>query len=116
MAGSKWLWGSAGILSLLAHAGAAAILTMAPAPKDEEALIAGLGSGHIGFAALDVFASEPLSPDSPLWDMDNVIVSPHTAANSPHEERLIAELFTDNARRFLDGEPLRNVVNTREFY
>lgn len=83
---------------------------------DEEALIAGLGSGHIGFAALDVFASEPLSPDSPLWGMDNVIVSPHTAANSPHEERLIAELFADNARRFLDGEPLRNVVNTREFY
>ncbi len=83
---------------------------------DEEALIAGLASGHIGFAALDVFASEPLAPDSPLWEMDNVIVSPHTAANSPHEERLIAELFADNARRFLDGEPLRNVVNTREFY
>ena len=83
---------------------------------DEEALIAGLASGHIGFAALDVFASEPLAPYSPLWDMDNVIISPHTAANSPHEERLIAELFADNARRFIDGEPLRNVVNTREFY
>jgi len=83
---------------------------------DEEALIVGLRTGHIGFAALDVFASEPLAPESPLWDMDNVIIAPHTAANSPHEERLIAELFADNACRFLDGEPLRNVVNTREFY
>lgn len=83
---------------------------------DEEALIAGLSSGQVGFAALDVFAAEPLAPESPLWEMENVLIAPHTAANSPHEERLIAELFADNARRFLDGEPMRNVVNTREFY
>ena len=83
---------------------------------DEEAMIAGLRSGHIAFAALDVFASEPLPASSPLWDMDNVLVSPHTAANSPHEERLIAELFVDNARRFLAGSTLRNLVNTAEFY
>ena len=54
--------------------------------------------------------------DSPLWTLPNVLLAPHTAAISAHEPRLIAELFADNARRFLDGEPLRNVVNTREFY
>ncbi|MFT8639986.1 D-2-hydroxyacid dehydrogenase [Bifidobacterium sp.] len=83
---------------------------------DEPALIDALHSGQIGFAALDVFAVEPLAQSSPLWDMPNVIVSPHTAANSPHEERLIAELFADNVTRFLDGKPLKNVVNTVEFY
>lgn len=83
---------------------------------DQDALIDALGDGRVGFAALDVFAVEPLPDDSPLWDMHNVLVSPHTAANSVHEERLIALLFADNARRFLEGEPLRNVVNTHEFY
>lgn len=83
---------------------------------DEEAMIGGLASGHIGFAALDVFAAEPLAPDSPLWDMDNVLISPHTAANSANEERRIVDLFIDNARRYLEGEPMRNLVNTREFY
>lgn len=83
---------------------------------DEEGLIDALASGAVGFAALDVFAVEPLPADSPLWDMPQVVISPHTAANSVGEERAIAELFADNARRFLDGEPLRNVVDTVEFY
>lgn len=83
---------------------------------DEEALIDGLRSGQIGFAAVDVTAHEPLDHGSELWDLPNVLISPHTAANSPHEERLIAELFVDNAGRLLDGRQLRNVVNTREFY
>ncbi|MFT8395281.1 D-2-hydroxyacid dehydrogenase [Propionibacterium sp.] len=83
---------------------------------DETALVEALKDGRIGQAVLDVFATEPLPQNSPLWTLPNVVVSPHTAANSPKEERLIAELFADNATRFLDGKPLRNVVNTVEFY
>ena len=83
---------------------------------DEDALIAALHSGQVGFAALDVFATEPLATDSPLWDLPNVLVSPHTAALDPGEERRIAELFADNATRLLDGLPMRNEVDTVEFY
>jgi phosphoglycerate dehydrogenase-like enzyme len=83
---------------------------------DEDALVAALQDGRVGFAALDVFAVEPLPQDSALWSLPNVVLTPHTAANSDHEERLIAELFADNARRLLDGDPMRNVVNTVDFY
>lgn len=83
---------------------------------DEDALIAALRDGRVGLAVLDVTAVEPLPEESPLWEMPNVVLAPHSAALSPHEPRRIAELFADNARRFLAGEPLRNVVNTREFY
>ncbi|WP_081710262.1 D-2-hydroxyacid dehydrogenase [Arthrobacter sp. 35W] len=83
---------------------------------DERALVEALADGRIGFAALDVFESEPLSPDSPLWDLPNVLISPHTAAINTGEERLIAELFAQNATRLLDGLPLLNLVNTVEFY
>ena len=58
----------------------------------------------------------PLPSDSPLWDLPNVLISPHTAAISTHESRLITELFARNATAFLDGRPLENVVNTVEFY
>jgi phosphoglycerate dehydrogenase-like enzyme len=83
---------------------------------DEDALVAALDDGRIGFAALDVFAEEPLAADSPLWDSPRVLVSPHTAALNSAEDRLIAELFAENARRFLDGEELINRVDTVEFY
>ena len=83
---------------------------------DEEAMIAALGDGRIGFAALDVFAAEPLPVDSPLWRHPNVLVSPHTAALNPAEDRLIAQLFARNATRFLDGQELVNRVDTVEFY
>ena len=83
---------------------------------DEPALIEALSDGRVGFAALDVTAVEPLPGDSPLWDLPNVLVSPHTAAISAHEARLITELFARNATALLDGEPLTNVVNTVEFY
>jgi len=83
---------------------------------DEPALIDALEDGRVGLAVLDVTAVEPLPEDSPLWELPNVVLAPHTAAISPHEPRLIAELFAENARRLLDGEPLHNVVNTREFY
>jgi phosphoglycerate dehydrogenase-like enzyme len=83
---------------------------------DQEALVAGLRTGHIGYAALDVAETEPLPADSPLWDMSNVLISPHTAANTPGELDRIARLFAQNAVRYLAGQHLRNIVNTREFY
>jgi len=83
---------------------------------DEEALISRLQSGQVGFAALDVTAVEPLPADSPLWSMENVLISPHTAALNDGEDRAIAELFAENARRLLDDEPLINAVDTVEFY
>ena len=83
---------------------------------EEAALVDALQSGRVGFAALDVFEVEPLSVESPLWTMDNVLVSPHTAALNAAEDRLIAELFAANATRLLDDEPLINRVNTLEFY
>jgi phosphoglycerate dehydrogenase-like enzyme len=83
---------------------------------DEEALLDAVRDGRIGFAALDVFAVEPLEPASPLWDLPNILISPHNATLTPAEGRRIAELFADNAGRLLDGRPLRNVVDTVEFY
>ena len=83
---------------------------------DEDALASALRDGRIGFAALDVFAAEPLDPVSPLWDLPNVLISPHTATLTAAEDRRIAELFAENAGRLLDGRALRNVVNTVEFY
>ena len=83
---------------------------------DEDALIEALEDGRVGFAALDVVYSEPLDPASKLWDLPNVLISPHVAALSYQEDRRIAELFAENATRFLDGQPLLNPVNTREFY
>jgi phosphoglycerate dehydrogenase-like enzyme len=83
---------------------------------DESALIDALRDGRVGFAALDVFEHEPLADDSPLWDLPNVLVSPHAAAITDEEERLVAELFVANATRLIDGEPLVNVVDTVEFY
>lgn len=83
---------------------------------DESALLEALDDGTVGFAALDVFEVEPLPAESPLWAHPRVLVSPHTAALDAREDRRIAELFADNATRFLDGVPLRNVVDTVEFY
>ena len=83
---------------------------------DETAMIAALADGRIGFAALDVFATEPLTSTSPLWRDPNVLISPHTAALNSAEDRLIAQLFARNATRFLDGDELLNRVDTVEFY
>ncbi len=83
---------------------------------DQEAMIEALADGRVGFAALDVFAVEPLPADSPLWDDPRVLISPHTAALNSAEDRLIARLFARNATRFLDGRELINRVNTVEFY
>lgn len=74
------------------------------------ALTAALESGHLAGAALDVYETEPLPADHPLWGMEQVLLTPHSAAYAvPVEERRL-ELVVDNVRRFVAGEPLRNVV------
>jgi phosphoglycerate dehydrogenase-like enzyme len=83
---------------------------------DEEALIEALVSGKLAGAALDVFAEEPLPETSPLWALDNVIISPHTSALSWHENERIVELFADNLRRYLAGTELRSRVRTSVYY
>jgi phosphoglycerate dehydrogenase-like enzyme len=75
---------------------------------DEAALVDALASGHLGGAALDVTETEPLDPASPLWSMRNVLLSPHRMSIVEGENALITEVFADNLRRFLDGQPLRN--------
>jgi phosphoglycerate dehydrogenase-like enzyme len=77
---------------------------------DEKALAAALESGHLGGAALDVFEVEPLPPESPLWGMRNVIVTPHASGSTPANLARAAEIFLDNLRRYAAGEPLRNEV------
>ncbi|GAB3697575.1 D-2-hydroxyacid dehydrogenase [Mariniluteicoccus flavus] len=83
---------------------------------EEPALVEALEDGRVGFAALDVFAVEPLPADSPLWAMEQVVIAPHTAALHDDEDRLIAEMFADNAGRLLDGEPLVNGIDTLTFF
>jgi len=78
---------------------------------DEPALIQALQDGQLGGAALDVFAQEPLPPDSPLWDMENVILTPHNSWSTPHMEEREAALFLDNLERYMQGLPLRQVVD-----
>jgi phosphoglycerate dehydrogenase-like enzyme len=77
---------------------------------DEPALIDALRSGALSGAYLDVFAHEPLPPDSPLWDMPHVIVTPHTAGHSDGNEARVAALFLDNLKRWNEGQPLLNRV------
>lgn len=76
----------------------------------EPDLIEALRSGRLAGAFLDVFAVEPLPADSPLWQLPNVIVTPHSAGHADGNPARTAALFLDNLRRWLDGEPLRNVA------
>jgi phosphoglycerate dehydrogenase-like enzyme len=78
---------------------------------DQDALVTALQSGRLGGAGLDVTTPEPLPADSPLWDLDNVIITPHTSGSSPKLMERAVALWTDNLKRFLAGEPLRNVVD-----
>lgn len=77
---------------------------------DNETLVSALQSGHLGGAGLDVFAPEPLAADSPLWAMDNVIITPHNSGWSTRADERAEDLFIDNLGRYLRGEQLINEV------
>jgi len=82
----------------------------------EPALIRALQEGWIAGAGLDVFETEPLPDDSPLWAMDNVIITSHCADVTPHYGERAMKIFLDNLQRYRAGEPLRNVVDKRIGY
>jgi phosphoglycerate dehydrogenase-like enzyme len=79
---------------------------------DQDALVYALQQGGIRGAALDVFEEEPLPGESPLWDLPNVVVTPHMAGSTPYKFERIADIFAENYEAFVDGrvEDLRNRV------
>lgn len=85
---------------------------------DEPALLEALRDGRVALAGLDVFADEPLPPDSPFWDLPNVIVSPHSSANAASENRKITDIFRHNLRCYLDGRlgDMRNIFRSERMY
>ena len=83
---------------------------------DEQALIRALREGWIAGAGLDVFEREPLPDDSPLWTMDNVLLSPHVAGFSPRYDERACAVFVENLSRYLTGEQLLNLVDKARGY
>jgi len=83
---------------------------------DQEALIRALNEGWIAGAGLDVFETEPLQEDSPLWSMDNAILTYHYAGSNPHYTERAMAIFLDNLCRYKSGEPMRNVVDKKLGY
>ena len=83
---------------------------------DENALIDALHEGRIAGAGLDVFETEPLPADSPLWKMENVILTPHVSGATPQYFNRFAALFTDNLRRYLQDQPLQNLYDPERGY
>ena len=102
-------------LALLAS-GAIVVNVARGALIDESALVDALESGHVGGAALDVFQEDPLSLDSPFWTIPNVLVCSHSAGTSDHENERITDIFCENLRRYLAGEPLLNMLDTATMY
>ena len=82
----------------------------------EGALMDALTSGRLAGAGLDVTASEPLPPESALWDMPNVVITPHIAGISERAERRIWDICCENLRRYLAREALMNVVGKQRGY
>ena len=83
---------------------------------DDGALVEALQDGRLGGAALDVFSPEPLDPRSPLWDLPNVIITPHIAGAMEDYWTPLVALFGENLRRFEAGAPLLNVVDKAAGY
>jgi phosphoglycerate dehydrogenase-like enzyme len=77
---------------------------------DEAALAQALRDGRLAGAALDVFEVEPLPRESPLWDLPNVIVTPHSSGTNPGNDQRATAIFLENLRAFEAGLPLRNEV------
>lgn len=103
---------------MLAHMKASAYLYNVSRGKivDEQALIAALKKGKLRGAGLDVFETEPLSADSLLWKMENVMITPHVAGFTPHYFARAAALLADNLERFIEGRRLKNLYDPRRGY
>lgn len=83
---------------------------------DEDALVAALESGKLAGAGLDVTYTEPCPPDNPLWTLPNVILTSHTAGASQNIAKRAMQTFLDNMHRYVNGEPLINVVDKEKGY
>ncbi len=83
---------------------------------EEQVLIEALREGWIAGAGLDVFEAEPLPEDSPLWSMQNVLITAHYAGITPQYHTRAMTIFLDNLRRYVAGQPLRNVVDKQQGY
>lgn len=83
--------------------------------KDSD-LIAAVKAKKIAGALLDVFRQEPLPADHPFWSTEGIIVLPHIGGPHPQRDRIVARLFADNLARFLDGKPLKEVVDRKAGY
>ena len=79
----------------------------------EQALVEALESGRLYAAGADVAAEEPLPPESKLWDLPNMLLTPHVAGQSARRSDSMTDFFCENLRRYLNGEPLRNLVDKR---
>jgi D-2-hydroxyacid dehydrogenase (NADP+) len=106
-----------GELAFQAMKPSAYLINVSPgAVVDETALVRALKVGLIAGAGLDVFESEPLPPESELWRLHNVIISPHIAGETPHYNEGAVALFCENLRRYLADEPLLNLVDPQRGY
>jgi phosphoglycerate dehydrogenase-like enzyme len=83
---------------------------------DEDALLNALQNDRLAGAVLDTFIEEPLPGDSPFWDMGNVLVTPHVAPNSSYYNDRASDVFAENLRRYLSGNPLMNMFNRNRGY
>jgi phosphoglycerate dehydrogenase-like enzyme len=83
---------------------------------DEAALADALRAHRIAGAALDVFEREPLPADSPLWTLENLLITPHTAGLTDKLWHRHYDLFSDNLRRYLAGKPLQFIVDKHKGY
>ena len=83
---------------------------------NEADLVRGLKKGWLAGAGLDVYEEEPLPDSSPLWELDNVIMTPHVSGFTPQYDERATDIFAENLRRYLAGEPLLNLVNRSEGY
>jgi phosphoglycerate dehydrogenase-like enzyme len=81
-----------------------------------DALVAALKTGTIAGAGLDVFETEPLPPEHPLWDLENVVITPHVAGAGPHSVERLHAILATNLQRFVNGEPLMNVIDKARWY
>lgn len=111
---TKGLIGAAELRSM--KRGAIIVNIARGAVVDETALIAALRDAHLGGAALDVAATEPLPADSPLWDLPNVLISPHSASTADTENAKLTDLFCENLGRYVRGEALLNVFDRERLY